>query len=438
MKNILINNCVILPMDKNRKDEKYFKGAIGVEGDKIAFVSSDPKVAEEFKTNHGGDLKVIDANGKLAMPGLINTHGHVSMTLMRGYADDMPLMEWLNEHVWPFEAKLNADDIRKGAELGIAEMLLGGTTTFVDMYWQEIDVADAVNKLGIRAVLSPTFTDDRFEEFKEDFEKVLAKYGEEEKSNISLMIAPHSVYTCSKENLLYAKELAEKHGLRITIHVSETLDEQKTMRQRIDMTPTEYLDELGMLSPKTLVVHAVHLNDSDIEIIKKRGCSVAYNPHSNMKISSGIAPIAQMVKEGINISIATDGASSNNDLDLWEEVRTASFLQKVATKDPLVLPAYEILEMATVNGAKALGLENKVGMLKEGMLADIILIDLEQPHLYPQHDLVANLAYCGKASDVSTVLVGGEVVVEDGKLLTASVIEICHSVQRAVEDIERR
>lgn len=438
MKNIVIKDCLVLPMEGESAGKGYFRGSIGIKGDKIAFVSSDPKIAEEFENRHASNIKVIDGEGRLAMPGLVNIHGHVSMTLMRGYADDIELMDWLNDHVWPFEAKLTGDDIRNGAEIGIAEMLLGGTTTFVDMYWQEIEVAEAVKELGIRAVLSPTFTDDKFREFKKDFRLVSEKYGKGEEPRISLMIAPHSVYSCSRENLLYAKELAEIHDIPMTIHVSETQDEQDTMRRRICMTPTEYLDELGMLKPSTLVVHGVHLNDKDIEIIKERGCSVAYNPHSNMKISSGVAPIVKMVNKGINVGIATDGASSNNDLDMWEELRTASFLQKSATGNPLVLPAYQVLEMATINGAKALGMEDRIGSLKEGKLADIILIDTEKPHLYPQHDMVANLVYCGKSSDVDTVIVGGKIVVESGKLTTADSKEICHRVQKTVEDIEKR
>lgn len=440
MKNLLIKECLVLPMEGKCGEgcKGYFRGSIGVEGKRIAFVSSDPAVAEDFEKKHGENLRVIEGKGKLAMPGLVNIHGHVSMTLMRGYADDIALMDWLNDYVWPFESKLVGDDIKLGAEIGIAEMLLGGTTTFVDMYWNEIDVAEAVKALGIRAVLSPTFTDTKFEDFKKDFKLVWESYGNGEESRISLMIAPHSVYSCSRENLLYAKELAEKHNLPITIHLSETDDEQRTMRERVDMTPAEYLDELGMLKPSTLVVHCVHLNESDIELIAARGCSAAYNPHSNMKISSGVAPIVDMVEAGINVGIATDGASSNNDLDMWEELRTASFLQKSATGNPLVLPAYEVLKMATLNGAKALGKEGEIGSLKEGKLADIILIDVEKPHLYPQHDMVANLVYCGKSSDVDSVIVDGEIVVEGGELKTGNSVEICHRVQKRIEEIERR
>ena len=413
---ILIKNCIVLPMD-GREGDKYFEGSIGVRGSRIAFVA-DRAGSEEacaaFISGSDGAMKVIDGRGKLAMPGLVNIHGHVSMTLMRGYADDIPLMSWLNDHIWPFEAGMTGDDVRAGAELGIVEMLLGGTTTFVDMYWQEIEVAEAVKSSGIRAMLSPTFTDTRWDDFVRDFEAVYGAYGSGQHPRIGVQIAPHSVYSCSREHLLEARRLADSHGLRMTTHVSETLDEQHTMRQRVGKTPAEYLHELGMLDERMLAVHCVHVSESDMRLFAENGVSVAYNPHSNMKISSGIAPIARMLEMGINVGIGTDGSSSNNDLDMWEETRTGSFLQKVATLDPLVMPAYQALEMATVNGARALGMEDRIGRLKEGMLADIAILDIEKPHLYPHTDLIANLVYCAKCSDVDTVIVDGRIVAEAG------------------------
>lgn len=435
--NILIKECTVLPLD-GREGDKYFCGHIGIEGDKIALITRDVGQAELFRKKHEASLRVIDGRGKLAMPGLVNIHNHVSMTLLRSYADDMALMEWLNDHIWPFEAKENSEDIMVGAELGIAEMLLGGTTTFADMYWEEIAVAEAVKKSGIRAVLSPTFTDTRWEDFEKDFAAVADAYASGQEPRITLMVAPHSVYSTSRVHLLKAKELSEKYGIGINIHVSETMDEQNTMRERIDMTPTEYLDELGMLTPSTLAVHCVHVSDSDIEILSKRGVSVAHNPHSNMKLASGVSPVAKMLEAGINVGIGTDGPSSNNDLDMWEEFRTASFLAKLSTGNPQVLPAYQVLEMATVNGAKALGLGDKVGQLKEGMMADVILLDMEKPHLYPKHDIVANLVYAAKAGDVETVIVNGEIVVEGGKTVNIDTLEICRKAQKQVEQIVAR
>lgn len=430
--NILIDNATVVTMDETSV-EKCFTGSIGIAGNKIGMVAMEEqreKALERFRAEYGEPDRVIDGRGKLVMPGLINTHNHVPMSLMRGLADDMPLMKWLHDHVWPYESKLTHEDIRAGAKLGVAEMLLGGTTTFADMYWHEAEVGKAVEDLGIRAVLSPTFTDNRFEDFEADFEEVYGRYGNGQCGRITMMIAPHSVYSCCGDNLTKALRMSDKHGLALNIHVSETMDEQETVWNNYAMTPLQYMDKLGMLRPGTLAVHCVYLLESDIELLVERGVSVAHNPQSNMKISSGVAPVSSLVEHGVNVSIGTDGPCSNNDLDMFEELRTASLLQKVSTLDPVALPAYEVLQMATVNGAKALGLAEKVGMLREGMLADIIMLDIEKPHMYPCHDMIANLAYCAKSADVEMVMVDGEILVEDRKLSGADVPGICHDAEQ--------
>lgn len=232
--------------------------------------------------------------------------------------------------------------------------------------------------------------------------------------------------------------MRKKYNLGINIHLSETTDEQLIVKEEHQKTPVEYLDELGLLDELTLLVHGVHVNRSDMEIMKKRGVSVAHNPQSNMKLSSGIAPVSEMSEMGINVSLGTDGACSNNDLDMWEELRTVSLLQKVLVMNPSVMPAYDVLKMATVNGAKAIGLGDKVGRLKQGMLADIIMLNIEQPHFYPNYDMVANLAYCAKAADVDTVIVNGEIVVENRKLLTSDVSLLCREVEQRVNEILKR
>lgn len=419
-------------------DEKYFRGSVGISGDSISLVGRGDEGVARFRDEHKGDYREIDGRGKLVMPGLVNTHNHVSMTLLRGAADDLALMEWLNKHIWPFEAKLTPDDVMTGARLGIAEMLLGGTTTFVDMYWYEMAVAEAVKESGIRGVLSATFTDFRFDDFKKDLAELVAAYGQGQHPRISLMVAPHSAYSISTENILYGKEMAERYGLPLNIHVSETEDEQRQIMERYGKTPIEYLDELGMLMPSTLVVHAVHVSDNDIAIMRRRGVSAAHNPHSNMKLASGVSPVAKMVEAGINVSVGTDGPSSNNDLDMWEEMRTASFLHKLSTGNPTVLPAYRVLEMGTVNGARAIGMEDRIGRLREGMLADVIVLDIEKPHMYPQYDIVANLVYCAKASDVETVIVGGDIVVDKGETVYLDSVALCRETQARVEDILKR
>ncbi len=434
--NILISNCSILPMTD--QTPRCFEGSIGIEGERIVLVSDDPQAVEAFRERHREGLREIDGRGFLAMPGLINAHNHASMTLMRSYADDIPLMSWLNDHIWPFEAKMDREDVRLGAELGVAEMLLGGTTTFVDMYWMQEAVGEVVEQTGIRAVLSATFTEARYADFERDFAAISDRYAGGRHPRISLMVAPHSPYSTSTEHLSRARELSERYGIGINIHISETLDEQRTIQERYGKTPIEYLYDLGLLTPQTLAVHSVHVNDADLEIMRRCGVSVVHNPQSNMKISSGIAPVAKMLDAGINVAIGTDGPCSNNDLDMWDEMRSASFLQKVSTGNPCVLPAYEVLKMATVYGARAIGMADQIGSLREGMLADVILLDLNKPHLSPQYDVVANLIYCAKSSDVDTVIVHGDILVEGGQLLRMDCREICRVAQARVAEIQKR
>ncbi len=436
--NILIKDVLVLPMMASGREETLFRGCVGISDNRIVMVGHDDQEADRFRREHAGSLCEIDGRGKLLMPGFINIHNHVAMTLMRSYADDMPLMPWLTEKIWPFEAKEQPDDVRLGAELGIAEMLLGGTTTFVDMYWMQSSVAEAVCRSGIRAVLSPCFVDNRFEEFERDLMTVMDTYVGNCDGRIGVMIAPHAPYTCSSEHLSRALELSRRYDIGINIHVAETESEIETIAQRYGKSPVVYLRDLGIFERPAIAVHTVYLNDEDVAILKQYGVSVAHNPQSNMKISSGIAPVARLLREGINVGIGTDGPCSNNDLDMWEEMRSASFLQKVATGDPCVLPAYEVLKMATVNGAKAIGMEGQLGEIAEGRLADVILIDICKPHLCPQHDLIANLVYCGKSSDVDTVIVNGRVVVEQGQLLTLDTKTLCRDIQTRVEEMLRR
>ena len=433
--NILFHNITLLPMTASlAEEEKYFEASVGVRGNRIAMVTRDEAEFARFREACCGDLREVDGRGKLLMPGLINTHCHVAMTLMRGYADDIQLMEWLNNYIWPYEALIDRNDVQLGAELGIVEMLRGGVTTFVDMYWYEEAVADAAEKLGIRAVLSPCFVDDRMAAFEEDLPATVAKA--EKCDRLSVMIAPHAPYSCSEENMHRAAELSEEYGLPITIHLAETHDEERQIRERFGCSPVELIDRYGLLKEGTIAAHCVHLSDSDRRTLLERGVSVAHNPQSNMKISSGIAPVATLLDEGVNATIATDGPCSNNDLDMWEEMRSASFLQKLSAGDPCVIPAYELLRMATVGGAKAIGRGDELGQIKEGMLADVIVLDMEKPHLYPRYDVVANLAYAAKASDVDMVVVNGEVLVDGGDVLGVDEMDLCRRVEKRAKELD--
>ena len=417
---------------------KYYRGAVAVSGDRIALVSDSPQRIERYERERGEGLQVADGAGRLVMPGLINLHNHVSMTLMRGYADDLPLMPWLTEKIWPFEAKLDGDDIYSGAELGIAEMLLGGTTAFVDMYWYADRVAEAAIRSGIRAVVSPAFVGTAFDGYVERTQRMIERYNGAAGDRIRVWVAPHAPYTCTPEQIRESLKLCERNGVGVNIHVAETLSEVETIRERYGKTPVEHLRDLGGFDYRALAVHCVHLTETDMEILSRQGVSVVYNPQSNMKLASGIAPVARLLERGANVGIGTDGPSSNNDLDMWDEMRTGSFLQKVATGDPCVLPAYEVLRMATTRAADAIGMKGEIGVLAEGARADLIVLNLDKPHLTPCHDLVANLVYCAKPSDVETVMVDGRIVVRQGALANGDFGAIRREVERRLGVLQRR
>jgi 5-methylthioadenosine/S-adenosylhomocysteine deaminase len=443
MAKTLITGAVIVPMTDAVPE--YFTGSVALEGNRIVLVSADNQKVEAFRKANP-DCRVIDGRGRLVMPGLINTHTHVSMTLLRNFADDRALMPWLTEHIWPFEAHMGADEIALGARLGMAEMLLSGTTTLVDMYWHEAAVGRAASEMGIRAVLCASLLDgERMDEFERDLPATLKVAATCER--LSVRIAPHAAYTTSPENLRRAVALARQHGLGLTIHVSETQDEQRTIRERYNATPTEHLHSLGLfdadLPVPTIAAHCVYLSDGDMDILRDGGVTVAHNPQSNMKLASGAAQVAKMLSRGINVSLGTDGASSNNDLDMWDEMRSASLLGKLTAADPAVMPAYEVLKMATVHGARALGMEGlagqkgRLGVIAEGALADVIVLDTRKPHWCPANNPVSALVYSAKASDVESVFVAGQQIVAEGRVVGLDMEALMHEVEKTTAKIRR-
>lgn len=427
---ILISNGIILPMTASNGNNLYFKGYVGIEGERIAFVSAYEELSKNFAKTHP-DVKRIDASGMIVMPGLINTHTHVAMALLRGISDDVPLMEWLEQHIWPVEGKMGYKEVYDGARLGILEMLMGGTTTFVDMYPYEEAVAEAAETAGIRALVCPCPMDFRMDHFENDWKQVQKRFSSSRL--VSMWMGPHAIYTLSEKNLQRSISLSKELGIGSHVHLAETQTEQDNCMAQHGMTPTEYLEKQGLFTTKTLAAHCVVMSDHDIEILAKNGVSVAHNPQSNMKLASGIAPVKKMLDAGVNVSIGTDGASSNNDLDMWEEMRTASLLQKVSTLDPCAIPAYTALQMATVNGAKAIGREGELGVIASGALADILLVDLEKAHLYPHTNLISELVYSTHASDVDTVIVNGNIVVENRKCLSMNAQEVCSIAQKDID-----
>lgn len=435
MEAILFTNATVVPMTAQADGERYFTGSVGVAGNRIVMVARDAETVAKFRTEHPG-LREYDCRGKVVMPGFINTHCHAAMTLQRSLADDIPLMRWLNEHIWPFEAKQTVEDIKSGMELAIVEMLLGGTTSVADMYFHEDECVEVVERTGIRALLGSCYFDGTVDAVLDEVERLAAKTAAGS-GRVKAALAPHAPYTVSTENLMRGKETADRLGIALMTHVSETRDEIDGVRERYGCTPVELYDRLGMLTPRTVAAHCIHLTDSDIATLVERGVTVSHNPQSNMKISSGVAPIEALRKAGAAVSIATDGTCSNNDLDMWEEMRTAALLQKSATGDPLALPAYEALRMATVGGARAMGHEGELGVIAAGALADIMVVDMRKPHLQPVNDVVANLVYCGKAADVESVVVDGRMVVDHRMIAGVDLAELYARVGAAVERIKR-
>lgn len=430
MSTILIKNCTIVPMEKSITDSGplYFAGDIAIEGNLIKAVGT---VDEKFQAE-----TVIDGSNLVALPGFVNAHTHAAMTIFRSYADDLPLMTWLQEKIWPAEDKLTEDDVYWGSKLCVLEMLLSGTTTFADMYSFMPAVAKVVEETGVRACLSrgligvgPTA-----ELGLQEGEELVKNWHGKANGRITTMLGPHAPYTCPPDYLAKVMELAKKYQVGMHIHVAETIGEFNDIKKQYGKTPVGHLDSLGLFDYPVLAAHCVHLTDEDIDVLSAKGVSVAHNPESNMKLASGIAPVVKMLNKGVNVALGTDGASSNNNLDMLEEMRSAALLHKAAG-DPTVICSYQALEMATKNGAKALGLEDKVGMLKPGMLADLILIDFDKPHLYPKHDILAHLVYAAQSSDIDTVIVDGKILVRSGNALTIDVKETCEQVQKIAERI---
>ncbi len=358
----------------------------------------------------------VERKSSVVLPGLVNTHTHAAMNLMRGISDDQPLMEWLQKSIFPAEAKnVSPDFVKAGTTLACLEMVRGGTTTFADMYYYESDVAAAVETCGMRAVLGETWLDFPAPGHAnlEESQKVTRAFLEKWKGHrrITAAVAPHAPYTCSKETLLAAKALADEFGAPLLIHVSETKDEQKQIREKYGTTPVKWLDAIGFLGPRVLAAHGVWLDEGDLALLASRKVALSHNPESNMKLASGVAPVVAARKAGVTVGLGTDGvAGSNNDLDMWEAMDFAGKLAKVTALDPTVLPARDLLRMATIEGARALGLEKRIGSLEEGKSADLIAVDLNAPRSRPIYDVASALVYSVKEGDVSLTVVDGKVL----------------------------
>jgi len=393
---ILIKNVIL---NEKRRD-------ILIEGNKIE------KIGKSL--NLKADEKIDGKGQKAVLPGLVNCHCHSAMTLFRGYADDLPLKEWLEKKIWPLEAKLTKEDVYWGTKLACLEMIKTGTTCFNDMYWSEEASVEAAEEMGVRAKIGLVVLDFLPMGKRENIEKYWNIFKRKKFKTVTFSIAPHSIYTVSKESLIWAKNFAKRNNLLLHIHLSETEKEVKDCQKKYKLRPVEYLNKIGFLNQDCLLAHSIWLSEKEIKILTQKRCNVVYNPCSNMKLASGVFPYKKIKKAGINICLGTDGPASNNNLDLFEEMKFAGLLQKVKEKDPTVASASEIFEIATKNGAKALKIN--AGEIKVGKLADLILIDLNQVCLIPGHNLISDIVYSCSGTCVSDVIVNGKILMRDRKV----------------------
>ena len=431
--NLLVNNGTVLTM--NESMEVIPEGAVRVENGCIQEVGKSGELEAE-ETD-----RVVDADGGIIMPGLVNTHTHASMTLFRGLADDLPLMEWLREHIFPAESRLTGEKVHAGALLACAEMILSGTTCFCDMYLFEDEVAKAAGKAGVRAVVGEVlydFPSPNYGSLENGFkyaQNMIDKWKDD--PLITVALEPHSPYICAPELLERAVDMAAGAKVPLVIHAAETRSEHEEIRSRYNRTPIEFLGDRGALNPNLVACHCVHVSESDIELMADNNVKVAHCPESNMKLASGVAPVPRLLEKGVCVALGTDGCASNNDLDLFLEMDTAAKLHKVFSKDPRVIDAETAVRMATINGARALGLGEVTGSLEAGKRGDIIVLDTSAPHLFPMYNPYSHLVYSASGHDVSAVIIDGKPVMENRCISTMDTTQIMETVKRYAAEIRK-
>ena len=394
-------------------------GAIAVDGGVIIAIGTQADIQDKYVAR-----QLLAGDQRIVTPGLVNGHGHAAMTLMRGLADDLGLMDWLNNYIFPSEVEfVDAEFVRVGTELACWEMIRGGTTTFVDMYYFPDTIADVVENCGMRAMISATVIDQRSPDAEGADDSIAKGIGfidrwKNRNSRITPMFGPHANYTLNAEQLAATREAAMQMGVPISIHMSESPFELQYSQDTFGMTSIEMYESIGFFEGPTIAAHVVWPTEAEIPILVRRKVGVIHNPTSNMKIASGISPVAAMLAAGVRVGLGTDGAASNNDLDMWEEMRLAAFLQKVDRMDPEVLPADTVLSMATTGGATAIGLGDSIGSLEVGKRADLIQVAFDDVHHVPTYDVVSHLVYVTDEQDVASVVVDGKLLMLEGEMLT--------------------
>jgi 5-methylthioadenosine/S-adenosylhomocysteine deaminase len=429
----VIANGTVVTVDAAR--HVIARGSVAIDGRDIVAVDTADAIAARYRGR-----ETIDAAGSVVMPGLINTHTHAPMVLFRGLADDLALMDWLQKYIFPAEAKtVSPEFVRVGTRLAALEMIESGTTTYTDMYYFEEEIARATKAAGLRGVLGETIIQFPVPDAKTPAESLARteRFAREFAGDdlITPAVAPHAMYTLDGDTLKAARALADRLNIPVVIHLAETADEVKTSQEKYKATPTAFLESLDFWGPRTIAAHAVHVTPDDIAILAKRHVGVSHNPESNMKLASGIAPVDALRKAGVAVGLGTDGAASNNDLDMFEAMRQAAFLHKLVTGDPRAIPAPVALEMATIDGARVHGMEKTLGSLEPGKRADLLIVSMASARQTPMYDPVSHLVYVTRGDDVRTTIVNGRVLMRDRKVLTLDARQVLADARAMAEKV---
>ena len=430
---LIVANGIVVTMDGPRR--VITPGSVAIAGPAIVAVDAADRIARDFKA-----AQVIDAAGRVVMPGLINTHTHAPMVLYRGLGDDLALMDWLQKYIFPAEAKtVSPAFVRTGTRLAALEMIRSGTTTFTDMYYFEEEIARATREAGLRGVLGQSVIEFPVPDAKTPAdalaraEKFILEFQKD--PLIVPAVAPHAVYTLDAPTLKRARDLAAKYAVPLLIHLNETEAETGLSMERHKARPVAALDALGFWGPRIVAAHGVWLQPDEIQVLKNHGVGVSHNPESNMKLASGTAPVPEMIKAGLAVGLGTDGAASNNDLDMFEAMRQAAFLHKLTSKDPRAIGAGVALEMATLGGARVIGREKQLGSLEAGKLADLIVVRMDRPRQTPMYDPISHLVYVTRGDDVETTIVNGKVLMRDGNVLTLNEADVLNAARQAAGQV---
>jgi 5-methylthioadenosine/S-adenosylhomocysteine deaminase len=430
---LVVTGGTVITMDAQRR--MLSPGAVAIDGATIMAVDTPAAIAERYAA-----ADVVKADGSVVLPGLINTHGHAPMVMYRGLADDLALMDWLQKYIFPAEGKtVSPEMVRIGTRLAALEMLQSGTTLFTDMYYFEEEVARAAKEAGLRGVLGQTVIGFPVADAKTPAEglaraeRFMASFKGD--PLVVATVAPHSMYTVDAGTLKASRDLARTYGVPLVTHLAETEDEVAQSLAQHRLTPAAYLDSLGFWDTPAIAAHCVHLSDADIEILRARHVAVSHNPESNMKLASGTAPLTKLLKAGLAVGLGTDGAASNNDLDMFEAMRQAAFLHKLEEHDPTVASAQTVLEMATIGGAAALGMADRIGSLEPGKLADLIVVSMQSARQTPMYHPVSHLVYVTRGDDVRTTIVNGKVLMRDRRVLTLNPATVLADARRLAEKV---